>query len=150
VCDSLLCLVSVKLGVIFRAVVLHIFIFQEVLDLNPRVIILTLRGDYTMVIFPVESENCHMTTHTPHGIMIVVMDWPQVLTAGKGAWKIALIGRSLCGFSFYVFCNVCFVCIWMSKKNSISLIAEVGAIKTFMPFLRDMNISNLPYNLKYQ
>jgi hypothetical protein len=63
---------------------------QEVLDLNPRGVILMLQGDYMMVFIPAESENHHVTTHIPHEIMTVVTHWLQVLTVGKEAWKIAL------------------------------------------------------------
>jgi hypothetical protein len=108
-----------KLEIICGAIVLYILIFQEVLDLNPRVVILMLQGDYMMLIIPVESENRHVTTHTPHEIMTVVTHWLQILAVGKEAWKIALNGKNLCGFTFHVVCNVCSVHICTWRKNSI-------------------------------
>lgn len=142
--------VPFKLDIIFRAIVLYILIFQEVLDLNPRGVIQMLQGDYMMASIPVESENHHVTTHIPHEIMTVVTHWLKVLTVGKEAWKIALTGRNLCGFKFHVVCNVRFVCIGTWRKNSIWLITEVPAVANFIPFLHSMTISSLLYNLKYQ
>lgn len=129
---------------------LYIFIFQEVHDLNPQVVILMLQGDCMMVIIPVESENHHVTTHTLHEIMTVATHWLQVLTTGKGAWKITLSGMKLCGFAFHVVYNVCFVHICTWRKNSIWLITKGPAIANFIPFLHNMNVSNIMYNRKYQ
>jgi len=105
------CPVPFKLGIICRAIVFYILIFQEVLNLNPQGVIPMLQGDYMMVFIPVENENHRVTTHIPHEIMTVVTQWLQVLTVGKEAWKIALNGRNLCSFEFYVVCNMRFVCI---------------------------------------
>jgi hypothetical protein len=70
-------------------------VLQEVLDLNPRVIMVTLHHDHVMVITLVENGNHHVTTHTPHEIMTVAMDHLQALTIGKGVGKITLTGRNV-------------------------------------------------------
>jgi hypothetical protein len=70
-------------------------VFQEVLDLSPQFIMLMLHHEHMMVITLVENGNHHVTTPTPHEIMIVVVDQLLTLTIGRGVGKIALTGENL-------------------------------------------------------
>jgi hypothetical protein len=88
------------------AIILYILLLQEVLDLDPRVVMLMLHHDHMVAIILAESGNHHVTTHTLHKIMTVVMGQHQALTIRRGVGKIALIGRNLNGFAFQGFYNV--------------------------------------------
>jgi len=88
-CDLLQCCIPMKVEIFL--------VFQEVLDLRPQCIMLMLHHDHMMAITLVENGNHHVTTPTPHEIMIVVVVVDQLLTLtiGRGVGKIALTGENL-------------------------------------------------------
>jgi hypothetical protein len=67
---------------------------------------LMLHHGHMMAIILVENGNHHVTTHTPHKIMTIVVGQYRALTIGRGVGKIALTGRTLNGFAFERFYNV--------------------------------------------
>jgi hypothetical protein len=81
---------------------------------------LMLHHDHVMAIILVENGNRHVTTHTLHKVMTVVMGQYQALTIGRVVGKIALTGRTLNDFAFEGFYNIyceisrftVFLCVW--------------------------------------
>jgi hypothetical protein len=99
-----------------------ILVFQEVLDLSPRFVMLMLHHDHMMVFTLVESGYRHVTTRTPHEIMIV--DQLLTLTVGKGVGRIALTGENLF-MAWHFGCFVMFMPVFV-QGSRITLYLSIG------------------------
>lgn len=112
-------------------------VLQEILDLSPWFVMQMLHHDHMIVITLVESGNHHVTTRTPHEIMIVVMDQPLTLSIGIGVGRIALTGKNLYvawHFGYFVVLMSVFV---QGIRMTLYLTIDISAVADFKPSVRN-------------